>query len=100
MSASIKIDKAHELAVRDADFSRTNGNLIATGGDDCCMCVWDIRQPQESVIRVSAHSHWVWQSKFNPFHDALIATGGSDTLVQLWNILEDSDDESEGQKKW
>ena len=95
MGQTITIDKAHEMAVRDVDFSKTNQNLVATGGDDCSMCVWDLRKAASPVVRVSNHSHWVWQARFNPYHEALIVTSSSDSLVQLWHLEEDEDNGSE-----
>jgi len=95
MSPTLAIDNAHEMAVRDVDFSKTNQHLLATGGDDCKMCIWDLRKPQEPVVKVSNHSHWVWQSRFNPFHESLVLTSSSDSLVQLWNLREEDEGENE-----
>ena len=96
---ALAIPDAHEMAARSCDFSRTDGTLLASGGDDCCLCVWDLRRPdgKSPLVRAPAHSHWVWQAKFNPFHDALIATASSDSLVRLWNTMpDDNDDDGEG----
>ena len=95
MSPSIVIEDAHEMAVRDVDFSKTNQHLLTSGGDDCNMCIWDLRKPQSPVVKVSNHSHWVWQSRFNPFHEALVVTSSSDSLVQLWNLREEDEAENE-----
>ena len=59
------------------------------------MCVWDLRKAASPVVRVSNHSHWVWQARFNPYHEALIVTSSSDSLVQLWHLEEDEDTGSE-----
>jgi len=91
MSQTICIDGAHEMAVRDVDVSKTNQHLVATGGDDCHLCVWDLRKPREPVVKVSQHSHWVWQARFNPFHEALVLTSSSDSLVQLWHLHEEEE---------
>jgi len=92
MSQTITVEKAHEMGVRDVDFSKTNQNLLASAGDDCHMCVWDLRKAQSPVVKVSNHSHWVWQAKFNPYHEALVVTSSSDSLVQLWHLTEDEEE--------
>jgi len=92
MTETVTIEGAHEMAARDVDFSKTNQHLLASGGDDCHTCVWDLRKPSDPVVKVSSHSHWVWQARFNPYHEQLLLTSSSDSLVQLWNLAQDEED--------
>ena len=38
-----QIKDAHMLPVRDVDFAHQQQHKIVTGGDDCQVCVWDLR---------------------------------------------------------
>eukprot|EP00216_Chloropicon_sp_CCMP2111_P001511 CAMPEP_0198247548 /NCGR_PEP_ID=MMETSP1446-20131203/46531_1 /TAXON_ID=1461542 ORGANISM="Unidentified sp, Strain CCMP2111" /NCGR_SAMPLE_ID=MMETSP1446 /ASSEMBLY_ACC=CAM_ASM_001112 /LENGTH=398 /DNA_ID=CAMNT_0043931873 /DNA_START=36 /DNA_END=1230 /DNA_ORIENTATION=+ len=91
MDVGLSIPSAHgDLPARDVDLSRTNPNVMVSGGDDCQICLWDLRMTDKPRLKIgAAHSHWVWQTRFNPFHDNLIVSGGSDSLVQLWNVPKD-----------
>ncbi len=42
------------------------------------------RNSEQPLAEHAAHSHWVWQARFNPAHDSLLLTSSSDALVDLW----------------
>lgn len=42
------------------------------------------RNLEQPLAEHAAHSHWVWQARFNPAHDSLLLTSSSDALVDLW----------------
>jgi len=52
------IDHVHELAVRTVDYNPNRPNVLATGGDDGFLRIWDTRQPKEALISVRHHKHW------------------------------------------
>ncbi|KAK3263763.1 hypothetical protein CYMTET_27454, partial [Cymbomonas tetramitiformis] len=59
-----------------------------TAGDDCKIRFWDKRNAQKGpLLEMIAHSHWVWQAKYNPFHDRLLLTSSTDTNAALWRVL-------------
>lgn len=37
------IKDAHMMPVRDVDFAHQQEHRIVTGGDDCQVCIWDLR---------------------------------------------------------
>lgn len=43
MKKSSEKEAAHSAIVRDLDFARQTGNLLASCGDDCRTKVWDLR---------------------------------------------------------
>ena len=76
----------HFMQVRDVDYCRAATGLLATCGDDCRLCVWDLRRPEAPVACREAHSHWLWCARFHPLHPALLLTASSDTDVRLWSL--------------
>ena len=52
------IDHVHELAVRTVDYNPNRPNVLATGGDDGFLRIWDTRQPKEALVSVRHHKHW------------------------------------------
>ena len=82
------VPRAHSMRCRALAFNPRRENIVATGGDDCRVRVWDLRRASEPVEDfgggAGAHSHWVWTLAYSPQHEALLASGGSDGAVCLW----------------
>lgn len=105
------IPKADTQRVCDLDFNRNKPYYIVTGGQDCMVRFWDYRNCKQPMKQLEAHSHWVWNVKYNPFHDQLLITSSTDSIVKLWNQasissaadapalenLSDEDDDSDSQ---
>lgn len=52
------LDNAHGQCVRDVDFNPNKQYYLVTCGDDCKVKFWDTRNPNESLMILSDHSHW------------------------------------------
>ncbi|CAB3977676.1 TSSC1 isoform X1, partial [Paramuricea clavata] len=99
------LDNAHGQCVRDVDFNPNKQYYLVTCGDDCKVKFWDTRNPNESLMVLSDHSHWVWRVRYNHFHDQLVLSSSSDSRVILNKIvslssepfphLDDDDDDEE-----
>lgn len=79
---------AHLMPVRDIDFAKQQQHKIVSAGDDCKLCIWDLRMLGSAInplLELGGHSHWVWQAKFNPHHDSLLLSTSSDCLANLWH---------------
>ncbi|VDD76406.1 unnamed protein product [Mesocestoides corti] len=113
----------HWPCVRDLDFNPNQDHILATGGDDGCVSVWDLRLygssgSQNSVnpkhegfsfrtvtsgggiglkplTTLSAHSHWIWSVRYHPTRDQLLLSGGSDSCVCLYGLPSLSSDAKE-----
>lgn len=83
-----EIPDAHLMPVRDVDFAHQQQNRVVSAGDDCRLCIWDLRSLGSSIsplLELGGHSHWIWQAKYNPHHDSLLLSASSDSLVNLWH---------------
>lgn len=55
---SFTIDNAHTLQVRDLDFNPNRPNILVSGGDDCAVRFWDVRNTKEALKEIKHHTHW------------------------------------------
>lgn len=82
-----------------------NGKLIATGGVDGKICLWEISRRKLCFCKLG-HSNWVRTVAFSPDGKTL-ATGSDDYMVKLWNVETGEEiatfndfNESERHKNW
>ncbi|KAG0300357.1 Protein tssc1 [Dissophora globulifera] len=70
------------------DYNPNRPFQIATGGDDCKVRIWDVRDPSMGpIMTIQDHTHWVWSVAYNKFHDQLVLTSSSDCQVNLQSIV-------------
>ncbi|KAF8939082.1 WD40-repeat-containing domain protein [Dissophora ornata] len=70
------------------DYNPNRPFQIATGGDDCKVRIWDVRDPTAGpIMTIQDHTHWVWSVAYNKFHDQLVLTSSSDCQVNLQSIV-------------
>jgi WD40 repeat protein len=77
---------AHETCIRDIDCNPNRPHRWITAGDDGYLRFWDLREEPKKLAEYEAHSHWIWNARYNPFHDQLCLSCSSDTKVRLWNL--------------
>lgn len=67
------------------------GGLLATGGADSALRIWDPRANVTPVLQLTAHKGWIsavsW-SKASPFH---LLSASHDTSVKLWDTRSKSE---------
>jgi WD40 repeat protein len=68
--------------VLGADWS-PDGRMIAAGGIDGQLFVWDVASGRDQ--RIAAHLNWIWRVAFQP-HGPLVATAGGDHFVKFWDL--------------
>ncbi|MQM04114.1 hypothetical protein Taro_036908 [Colocasia esculenta] len=66
-----------------------SGNLLASGGNDNLVCVWEAsnRRPSRPLHRLEGHSAAVRALAWCPFQSNVLASGGGteDRCIKLWN---------------
>lgn len=78
--------KGHEYEAWVASFDRHDGNLVYSGGDDCCFRMWDLRDTSSALItNKKAHQMGVTSIETSPFNPNLLATGSYDERLLLWD---------------
>ncbi|KAI9140399.1 WD40-repeat-containing domain protein [Paraphysoderma sedebokerense] len=87
MAKSHHIPNAHSVLARCLDFNPNKQYQIVTGGDDCKIRFWDIRNPKDVVLELGGHSHWIQSVAYNHFHDQLLLSSSSDCQVNLTSIV-------------
>ncbi|KAJ1744856.1 Protein tssc1 [Coemansia sp. RSA 1591] len=77
------IEYAHSGKVRALDYNPNLPYVLATGGDDGSVRLWDARSPAAPLMEIANHTHWIYSVAFNPNHDQLLLSAGADGLVNL-----------------
>ncbi|KAJ2656915.1 Protein tssc1 [Coemansia sp. RSA 1200] len=77
------VDCAHSAKIRALNYNPNLPYILASGGDDGAVRIWDLRNPATALLELANHSHWVYSVEFNPNHDQLLLSAGSDGLVNL-----------------
>src|SRR5262249_653318 len=75
--------RGHRGPIRAVAFS-AGGGLVATGGEDGQVKLWD---PASGKERASwrAHPNGIWGVAFSP-DGRTIASGGADNTIRLWDV--------------
>jgi WD40 repeat protein len=83
LAPELVIQRGHSGTINDVRFS-PDGSLIASGGQDRAIVLWNSRTGQQ-VRRLVGHSQAVMSISFSP-DGALLASSGSDNEVILWRV--------------
>lgn len=66
-------------------------HIIATGGQDGMLCVWDVRQGNTPFSLMEAHSAEMWEVHFHPTNPDHLFTCSEDGSLLHWETLTPSD---------
>ncbi|KAJ2310249.1 Protein tssc1 [Coemansia sp. RSA 2705] len=84
---TLAIEHAHGGTARALDYNPTLPYVLASGGDDGAVRLWDARAPASPLMQIANHTHWVYSLAFNPNHDQLVLSAGADGLVNLESVV-------------
>jgi len=60
-----------------------NGRILASGGADCVVSLFDL-ETGDRLKTLSGHKSWIWSMAWSPDGQTL-ATGSEDGTIRLWN---------------
>ncbi|KAK2178261.1 hypothetical protein NP493_550g00028 [Ridgeia piscesae] len=73
------------VSLHCVDKHPTQQHIVATGGQDGALCIWDMRQDRFPVSLLSAHAADMWEVKFHPSHPNSLFTCSEDGSVWHWD---------------
>eukprot|EP01122_Echinamoeba_exundans_P016140 TRINITY_DN808_c0_g1_i1.p1 TRINITY_DN808_c0_g1~~TRINITY_DN808_c0_g1_i1.p1 ORF type:complete len:1561 (+),score=259.18 TRINITY_DN808_c0_g1_i1:149-4831(+) len=79
----VRVFQAHERPVRAVAWSKS-GNLIASGGEDNDIFVWDATNESTPVVKLVGHAKAVNSLAFHG--DSLLASCADDRSVRTWSV--------------
>uniref|UniRef100_A0A182XW52 methylated diphthine methylhydrolase n=1 Tax=Anopheles stephensi TaxID=30069 RepID=A0A182XW52_ANOST len=79
--------KGHGFEAWTCAFSRHNENVVFSGGDDCLLCMHDIRCPAEPIVKGKNKTHSAGVTTLLSFaeRDHVLLTGSYDENVRLFD---------------
>jgi len=96
------IPKAHSSDVNVISFNPHNigkkdvkvkNVLLASGGDDGAVKVWDIRRPNNPLIdNIEWHKGPITSISWDPYDDSQLAVASEDNSLSLWDFSVEPDD--------
>lgn len=92
-------EDAHQSDINVISWNK-NEPLIASGGDDGFLHIWDLRQFQTNKSPVATfkhHTDHITTVEWSPRESTILATGGDDDQIALWDLSleKDSDNTTE-----
>ncbi|XP_044733624.1 diphthine methyltransferase [Chrysoperla carnea] len=77
--------KAHDFEAWICAFDYWNSNLIYTGGDDCKLKMFDIRNLMNPILVKSNHEAGVTSLQFNTKFEHIFVSGSYDENILIWD---------------
>jgi histone-binding protein RBBP4 len=74
------VEHAHSSEVNCVAFNPLNAHLLATGGSDAAVNLWDLRQISQSkkLHAFEGHAGGVYSVEWSPFSEHLLGSSGDD----------------------
>lgn len=81
----------HDILAHDSDVNCLSFNpfsewLLATGGSDNVVKLWDLRSMNEPLHCFEGHSEGVYQVDWAPFNETILASSSRDRRVHIWDM--------------
>jgi histone-binding protein RBBP4 len=80
------VEKAHDADVNCLSFNPVNEFLIATGGSDSWVNLWDIRSLKQPFHKFEGHKEGVYQVSWSPFNETILGSCSQDRRVHVWDL--------------
>lgn len=81
----------HSKAIYGCDFNKINKNLLAVGGFDASVLVYDVSSVSNKPIHeFKGHTSRVFNVVWSPLLTNMIASGSDDRTIRVWDMSEPS----------
>ncbi|XP_005105145.1 diphthine methyltransferase [Aplysia californica] len=77
--------QAHGYEAWITAFHKTDKNILYSGGDDCRLKRWDLRDTTQPTFTSRRHQMGVCSIQSHPFKDYIFATGSYDEELIIWD---------------
>jgi histone-binding protein RBBP4 len=89
------ISDAHDRKeVNCISFNPFNDFLLATGGADKCVCLWDMRNFKQPLHTFEGHNAGVFQVAWSPQNQTILASSSADRRVHIYDLSRIGDEQS------
>ena len=89
------VEKAHDGDVNCLAFNPFSEYLLATGGSDNVVALWDLRNLKQKVHSFEGHNEGVYQVSWAPFNETLLGSCSSDRRLHVWDLSRIGDEQDE-----
>lgn len=88
-------ENVHQSDINVISWNR-NEPMIASGGDDGFLHVWDLRQFQTKtpIASFKHHTDHVTTVEWHPTDSTVLASGGADNQIAIWDLAVEKDVET------
>jgi len=82
---------AHESDVNVVACNPFHPNVVASGGDDGVIKVWDIKSFKEPMMQLYWHMGPITSLEWSPEEESVLAASGEDDQITLWDLQAEVD---------
>lgn len=86
---------AHDTDVNVLSWNALNSTLLASGADDGCFKVWDLRYPKNCMTELLWHNEAITSIAFQPNEESVLAVSSADNRISLWDFAVEADENVE-----
>jgi histone-binding protein RBBP4 len=94
-----EVIKGHESHINCLSFNPFNEFLLATGGLDQAVALWDLRNMKERLHSFEGHREGVFQVSWSPFHESVLGSSSADRRVCIWDMSRIGEEQSEADEE-
>jgi WD40 repeat protein len=88
------VERAHESDVNCLAFNPFNEFLLATGGSDQTVALWDLRNLKQRLHAFEGHQSGVYQVSWAPFNETILGSCSADRRVNVWDLSRIGDEQA------
>ena len=93
------VKNAHADDINCLQFNPLNEFLVATGGSDGQVNIWDVRNLRDKFHTLSTHTEGVYQTAWSPHSEFCLASGSADTRICCWDLSRVGEEQTKEQSE-